>query len=133
MKKVVPSLALLSLAALGGALFFTNPSEEAYAQYLSQTAADEVEASVCQPEGFAEWLGKVGEAISQACTGLVAGGERLSQAEVQEIIIENTEHKNRILFSTYLTETPFGDYKAIGFFNRFIIEEQKESTGAEAI
>ncbi len=126
MKKVVPSLALLSLAALGGALAFTNPSEEDYAQHLSQTAAANVEASVCQPEGFAEWLGKVGEALSQACTGLVAGGESLSQAEVQDIIVENTEYKNRILFSTYTTETPFGDYKGIGFFNRFIIEEQTE-------
>ena len=126
MKKVVPSLVLLSITALGGALFFTNPSEEDYAQYLSQTAADKVEASVCQPDGFSKWLGKVGEAISQACTGLVAGGESLSQAEVQDIIIENTEYKNRILFSTYVTETPFGDYKGIGFFNKIIIEEQTE-------
>ncbi len=130
MKKAVPSLALLSLAALGGTLFFTNPSEEEYAQHLSQTAAEQVEASVCQPEGFAEWLGKVGEAISQACTGLVAGGESLSQAEVREIIVENTEYKNRIFFSTYITETPFGDYRGIGVFNRFIIKEQTE---AEAI
>lgn len=127
MKKVVPSLALLSLVALGGALFFTNPDEADYAQYLSQTVGDEVEASVCRPEGFAEWLGRVGEAISQACQGLVAGGESLSQAEIQEIIIENTEYKNRVFFSTYITQTPFGDYRAIGFFNRFVLEQSEEA------
>ncbi len=126
MKKVVPSIALFSLVALGGALFITNPTEEDYAQYLSTTVADEVEASVCQPEGFAEWLGRVGEAISKACQGVVAGSESLTAEEVQDLIVTNTERKNRLLFSTYVTETPFGNYEAIGFFDRFVLREQNE-------
>lgn len=126
MKKVVPSIALFSLVALGGVLLITNPNEADYARYLSSTVADEVEASVCQPEGFSEWLGRVGEAISKACQGVVAGSESLTAEEVQDLIVTNTERKNRLLFSTYETETPFGNYKAIGFLDRFMLQEQTE-------
>jgi hypothetical protein len=127
MKKMFSFLALLSLVALGGVLFITNPTEEDYAQYLSQTLSDEVEGSLCQPEGFSEWLGKVGEALSKACQGIIAGGESLSQDEIQSIIIENTDYKNRIFFSTYISETPFGNYRAIGVFKRFILRDQQKT------
>jgi hypothetical protein len=127
MKKLLSSLALLSLMAVLGALFITNPTEEDYAQYLSATLTDKVEGSVCQPEGFSEWLGKVGEAISEACQGLVSGGESLSQEDIQSLIIDNTDYKNWILFSTYDSETPLGNYRAIGVFNRFIFREQQQS------
>jgi Domain of unknown function (DUF4359) len=126
MKKMFSFLALLSLMALGGVLFITNPTEEDYAQYLSATLSDEVEESLCQPEGFSEWLGKVGEALSKACQGIIAGGESLSQEEIQALIIDNTDYKNRILFSTYISETPFGNYRAIGVFNRFILRDQQK-------
>ena len=127
MKKIVPSLAILSLLALGGALFITNPNEEDYAQYLSQTVADRTEESMCQPEGFSEWLGKVGEAISKACQGVITGGKRLSEDDIRELIITNTEYNNRFLFSTYITKSPLGDYRAIGVFNKFFLHEQSES------
>ena len=127
MKKTVPSLALLFLLALGSALFVTNPNEEDYAQYLSQTVADRTEESMCQPEGFSEWLGKVGEALSKVCQGVITGGERLSEEDIQELIITNTEYNNRFLFSTYITESPLGDYRAIGVFNKFFLREQPES------
>ncbi len=126
MKKIVPSLLLVSLLALGGALFFTNPNEQDYAQYLAETVSDDIEQSVCQPEGFSKWLGKVGQALSQACQGIVTGGEALSKAEVQQLIVDNTEYQNRILFSTYVTESPVGSYRAIGYFNRFSLQEQTE-------
>ncbi len=127
MKKLFSSLALLSLVALLGTLFITNPTEEDYAQYLSARLVDKVEGSVCQPEGFSEWLGKVGEAISKACQGIVAGGESLSQEDIEAIIIDTTDYKNRVLFSTYDSETPLGNYRAIGIFNRFILREPQQS------
>lgn len=127
MNKIVLSCGLLLLATLCGALYFTNPNEKDYAQYLSQVAAEDVEASVCQPEGLTEWLGKIGEAISNACQGIVAGGKSLSEEEIQTIIIDSTDYKNRILFSTYVTESPFGNYRAIGFLDRFVLREQSES------
>ena len=105
---------------MGRLCFFTNPTEEDYAEYLSQTVADEVQSSLCQPEGFSEWLGRVGEALSSACQGILAGGESLSQAEVEDLIVENTQYNNRIFLSTYVTESPFGNYRAIGFLNRFV-------------
>ena len=126
MKKTVPSLAIIALLALCGALFVTNPNEEDYAQYLSQTVAAQTKESACQPEGFSEWLGKVGEAISKVCQGVINGGERLSEDDIQELIITNTEYNNRFLFSTYVTKSPLGDYRAIGVFNKFFLREQSE-------
>ena len=119
--KLGSSLALLSLLALGGALIITNPNEDDYAAYVSQTVSTEAQVALCDPEGFTNWLGKVGAALSQACQGLLAGGETLSQSEVQGIIKDSTEYQNWLFFSTYATQTPFGDYKAVGVFDRFIL------------
>lgn len=128
MKKVISSIALLSIVALGGTLFMTRPDEKDYAAYLAEQMADRVESSICQPDEFSKWLGKVGEALSRACEGLVAGGESLSKEEVQQLIVDNTDYSNRIFFSTYITETPFGNYRAFGLFNRFIVKEQTDET-----
>ncbi|MGB3292235.1 MAG: DUF4359 domain-containing protein [Phormidesmis sp.] len=98
----------------------TNPTKEDYAAYLSQTLSEEAQVSLCQPEGFSEWLGKVGEVLSGACQEVIAGGKRLSAAEIQETLVANTERKERFFFSTYETKTPFGSYQAIGVFDRFI-------------
>ncbi|MEM9088433.1 MAG: DUF4359 domain-containing protein [Cyanobacteria bacterium P01_F01_bin.53] len=121
--KIVPALALVSLMALGGALIFTNPSEKKYAEYLSQTLTVETQVELCQPEGFSEWLGKVGAALSAACQELIAGGKELSNEEIQSMILENTEYQNRVVFSTYITETPFGNYRTIGALGRFFTNE----------
>ncbi|MEO1792446.1 MAG: DUF4359 domain-containing protein [Cyanobacteria bacterium J06629_19] len=129
--KIAPALALVSVAALGGALLFTNPNEDDYASYLSQEMTIEAQNALCAPEGFSNWLGKVGEALSSACQGILAGGEALSKEEVQELIKENTDYKNRFLFSTYDTQTPFGNYRAIGVFDRFILRGGPEATEAE--
>lgn len=125
MKKVT-YIAIFSLIALSGALFFTRPNEQDYAVYLSEQLGEQVEDSVCRPEDFSTWLGKVGEALSKACEGIVSGTEALTKEDVQQIIIDNTDYNNRILFSTYITQTPFGNYRAFGLFNRFIIQEQAE-------
>ncbi len=118
--KIVSSLALLSLAALGGALVITNPTKEDYVVYLSQSLSDEAQLALCQPEGFSAWLGKIGEALSSACQRAISGGKNLSAAEIQETLAANTERKERFFFSTYETKTPFGSYRAIGAFDRFI-------------
>ncbi|MEL6158262.1 MAG: DUF4359 domain-containing protein [Cyanobacteria bacterium J06554_11] len=123
--KLVPAIALLSIAALGGTLALTNPNEDDYAAYLSQTVSADVQVALCDPEGFSNWLGKVGEALSNACQGLLSNGEKLSAEEVRDLIKENTEYANRIFFSTYITETPFGNYRAIGVFDRFILKENQ--------
>ena len=121
--KLASSLALLSLLSLGGALVITNPTKQDYAAYLSQTISSEAQVALCQPEGFSEWLGKVGEALSGACQEVIAGSQSLSDAEIQETLVANTERKERFFYSTYETEMPFGNYRAIGIFDRFIPQE----------
>ncbi|MGD1865647.1 MAG: DUF4359 domain-containing protein [Phormidesmis sp.] len=126
--KIASTLTLLSLAALGGALAFTNPNEDDYAAFLSKTVTIEAQETLCAPEEFSTWLGKIGEALSTACQGILAGGETLSENEVQNIIKDSTDYNNRFLFSTFDTETPFGNYRAIGVFNKFIISEGETAT-----
>lgn len=123
--KLGPSLALLSLLALGSALAITNPDEDDYAAYLSQRVSTEAQVALCNPEGFTNWLGRVGAALSEACQGLLAGGEALSENEVQALIKSNTEYQNRLFFSTYITQSPLGNYRAIGVFNRFVLQPQE--------
>ncbi len=129
--KLGASIALLSLAALGGTLVVTNPTEEDYAAYLAQNVTAEAQVALCQPEGFSQWLGKVGEVISGACQEAIAGGQVLSAAETQAIIVDNTDYQNRVFFSTYITETPFGNYRAIGVFDRFFLREVNSPTPDE--
>ncbi len=124
--KIAPTLALISLAAVGGTLFFTNPTEDEYAEHLSSNITIEAQNALCDPEGFSSWLGRVGEALSSACQGILAGGERLSDEEVQDLIKENTDYRNLFFFSTYETQTPVGNYRAIGVFDRFILRENAE-------
>ncbi|MEM8503877.1 MAG: DUF4359 domain-containing protein [Cyanobacteria bacterium P01_D01_bin.1] len=125
--KLGSAIALLSVVALGGALVVTNPDQDDYAAYLSQTVSTEAKVALCNPESFTNWLGRVGAALSQACQGLLAGGETLSEAEVQTLIKENTDYSNRLFFSTYITQTPFGNYRAIGVFNRFIMQPSENN------
>lgn len=131
--KIISTLAALSLVALGGALVVTNPSEEKYAQHLSQTITVETQATLCQPKEFSEWLGKVGEFLSDACEELVAGGKKLSDAEIQAMIVDNTDHTNRIVFSTYETKSPFGNYRAIGVLGQFFTHETADAATTDVV
>ena len=129
--KKITALISLSLALIGAAMIVTRPDEEDYAAYLSEQMATRVEASLCRPDDFSQWLGRVGEALSSACEGILSGGESLSKEEVQRLIIDNTDYNNRIFFSTYVTETPLGSYRALGLLNRFIIREQVDQKQTE--
>lgn len=130
--KIASTLALLSIAALGGALFLTNPNEEDYAAYLSQEITVEAQSELCDPERFSNWLGRVGEALSSACQSVLAGGGQISEVETQELIKENTDYSNYYLFSTYDTQTPFGNYRAVGAFDRFVLQPGTETTTESA-
>lgn len=131
--KIVSTLAFLSLIALGGTLVVTNPSEEDYAQYLSESVTTETQVALCQPEGFSEWLGKVGEALSGACQGLIGGGQSLSEAEIEETILANTDYKNYGVFSTYITRSPLGNYRTIGVFDRFVTRETNNGEASKPV
>jgi len=124
--KIVSAVALASLVALGGAVVFTNPSEAKYAEYFSKTATLQTQDSLCQPKEFSEWLGKVGEILSDACEGIISGGSSLSDEEIKEIILDNTEYNNRVVFSTYITDTPVGEYRTIGALGQFYTNQPSE-------
>ncbi|MGC1308675.1 MAG: DUF4359 domain-containing protein [Phormidesmis sp.] len=116
--KIVPTLALLSLAALGGTLAFTNPSEADYADYVSQTMSNEAQAYLCEPKGEIPSLSqRIDEAVSGLCQSTI--GKVLGNDSIEEIVAENTERKNYLFFSTYETKAPLETYKTVGIFDRF--------------
>lgn len=115
--KLIPLILLGSVAIAGGASFLTNPTEADYAQYASQRLTEEVQASLCQASGIPPLSERLDRAISGFCERTV--GRVVSSDAVEEILLENTERKNRIFFSTYETALPQQTYKAVGVFNRF--------------
>lgn len=116
--KVIPLVLTVSVAALGGTLFFTNPTEADYAQYASQALAKEVQASLCEANnGIPSLSERLDRAISGFCERTV--GRLLSSDQVKNVLLENTARKNRFFFSTYETTFPNQTYKAVGLFNRF--------------
>lgn len=133
--KVIPLILVGSAIAAGGTLFFTNPTEEDYAQYASQALTEEVQASLCEASGIPPLSERIDRAISGFCERTV--GRFLSSEQVKEVLLENTERKNRFLFSTYETALPEQTYKAVGLFNRFYTygsdwaDANEDESGAE--
>lgn len=119
-------LTLISIAALGSALAFTNPNEDEYAVFLSDAVNVKVQEEICNSDRLSEWLGRVGDALSGICQNVVTSGGELSEREVQTFIKDNTDYNNRFFFSTYTTELPFGTYKGVAVFNRFILQPVEE-------
>lgn len=118
--KVIPLILTVSVAALGGTLFFTNPTEADYAQYASQTLSEEAQASLCEASnGIPPLSERIDRAISGFCEKTVE--KLLSSDQVKAVLLENTERKNRFFFSTYETTFPEQTYKAVGLFNRFYL------------
>jgi len=115
--KIIPLVLTVSVAAVGGTLFFTNPTEADYAQYASQVLTDEVQGSLCEAKGIPPLSEKIDQAISGFCERTI--GSLLSSDRAQDILLENTERKNRFLFSTYETTFSEQTYKSVGLFNRF--------------
>ena len=115
--RVIPLIFVGSAIAIGGTLFFSNPTEEDYAQYASQALTEEVQASLCEANGIPPLSERIDRAVSGFCERTV--GRLLSSEQVKEVLLENTERKNRFLFSTYETAFPEQTYKAVGLFNRF--------------
>lgn len=127
--KLISAIAALSVVALGGVSFFTNPTAEDYAQYASQTLTDEVQATLCEANGIPPLFESVNRAISGFCERTV--GRFLSSDDIQNTLLANTERKDRLFFSTYTTTFPGRKYKTVGVFNRFYPYESSESNLAQ--
>lgn len=127
--KLIPIVLTASVLAVGGALFFTNPSEEDYVQYAAQSLTEDVQRSLCEAEGIPPLLERLDDAIGSFCERTV--GRLISSDVVSDVLLENTERKNRVFFSTYETTFPSQTYKAIGLFDRFYTYGSSWTTSAE--
>lgn len=118
--KLISAIAAITITALSGALFATNPTEADYADYAAQTLSDEVQDFLCRPDNAGS-IPPISTRIDRAISGLCERtiGSLLSSEEVQEVLLTNTERKNRFLFSTYETTFPDRTYKTIGAFGQF--------------
>ena len=118
--KLISAIAALSITALGGTLFVTNPTKADYGEYAAQTLTDEVQDFLCRP-GNAGSVPPISARIDRAISGLCDRtiGNILSSEDVQDVLLTNTERKNRFIFSTYETTFPDRTYKTVGVLGRF--------------
>ena len=119
-------LTLISIAALGGALAFTNPNEDEYAVFLADAVNVKVQEEICNSGKLSEWLGRVGDALSGICQNVVTSGGELSEKEGQTFIKDNAAYDKRIFISTIAPALPFGTYKGFAVFNKFILQPVEE-------
>ena len=115
--KIISLVVISSVAAIGGVLFLTNPNKEDYARYASQTLTAEVQTSLCRANDIPPLFERIDSAIQGFCERTV--GRVVSSEAIEDIVLENTDRKNRLFFSTYETTLPQQTYRTVGVFNRF--------------
>jgi Domain of unknown function (DUF4359) len=112
----------LGLLVVAGAMFFTNPNKDAYANYAANKFADVIQKDVCKgtklPEGK-DWE-EVGQIASSACKSNVVKKVAFSNFIVKGLISSNTEQQNLLFLSFYTTEAPGNTFRTVGAFGNFL-------------
>lgn len=122
--KVKSFLGIAGLGALAAVLIATNPSQDRYNQFATETLQNEVSSSFCQANELDSWLGDLGRALGDICETAVDQGRLVGQDDLENFIEDNTQRQNFWVFSLYTTEIPAVQVKTLGIFNRFIPFQQ---------
>lgn len=118
--KLIFSTGGIVLAGLGVAMALTNPGQNAYEHYASQTLNDYLKENVCTqfPSGLSQFL-------ESQCYFLVD----TARPQLSQIIARNTKRQNFIVFSLYQTDLfipsalPNYQVKTVGVFQNFYTYE----------
>lgn len=118
--KLIFSIGGILLAGLGVGMALTNPGQNAYEQYASETLNDYLKENVCKqfPSGLNQFL-------ESQCYSLVD----TARPQLSQIIAHNTKRQNFIVFSLYQTDLfipsalPNYQVKTVGVFQNFYIYE----------
>ncbi len=121
--KLVFSIGGIVLTGLGVAMALTNPGQNAYEQYASQTLNDYLKKNVCT-----QFSSGLSQFLQSQCYFLVD----TARPQLTQIITHNTKRQNFIIFSLYQTDLfissalPNYQVKTVGVFQNFYIYEAEQ-------
>ncbi len=124
--QVIAAVAGGCILVLTGGLAITNPTQRDYEQYAMRQLSYHLRESVCNqlPAGF--------ENLASECRSLGQTLIDTGRPQLQQIIFEQTDRQNYILFSTYRTQlsfsnlTPVYQFQSIGIAQQFFIYDIQE-------
>ena len=105
-----------TLAVLGGALAITNPGQDAYQEFATQSAIDYLKVEACAKAPTAFGLQKLCQSELES-----------NQSKISKIIADGTQRQNFVLFSLYTTnlsispDLPSYHVESVGVLGRFMI------------
>jgi hypothetical protein len=99
----------------GAILTLTNPKQEAYATFATQTVSKFLLKDLCRANDRTPKL--FDSLFKDGCQVFMQKGE----AEIRTFVTHNTERQDFILFSLYTTEFPIRPLRVLGIFNQFFV------------
>jgi hypothetical protein len=121
--KLIGKIGMIILIFLGGLLLVSNPGEDDYEKYATNSLADYIKSDLCNKS-----QGKAGRFLASQCKSLVD----ISRPQLGEFIGSTTERKNFFLFSIYETQLPlfepFPSYRfhTVGLLQQFYVFHYEE-------
>ena len=122
--KVKAFIGFVGLGALAAVLIATNPGQEQYNTFASETLQNEAREAFCQADDLDSWLGDLGKALGNICETAIEKGTLIGEDDLKGFIEDNTERQDFWVCSLYTTEIPAVRVRILGIFNRFIPIEQ---------
>jgi hypothetical protein len=108
--------AMGGLTCLVGVLIATNPRQDAYERYATERLTTFLNGQVCAKAAKAFGL-------NQDCQSLLDS----NRPQIRNLIADNTQHHNFVLFSVYTTELSVASFlpkyrvQTVGVFDQFFI------------
>lgn len=114
--KSITLIGAVAIAGLGVVMALTNPNQSTYEQYAAEQLTEYIKDEVCQDAP--KFLGNL---LQHNCDQLIES----SSPALQKIISTNTQRKNLIFFSVYITDLsvsssiPAYHFESVGVLQKF--------------
>jgi hypothetical protein len=113
--KLTQWLVITVVVGAGAVLALTNPKQEAYTTFATQTVSRFLVKDLCRANDRSPKL--LDSLFKDGCQVFMRRGE----AEIRTFVTHNTERQDFILFSLYTTEFPIRPLRVLGIFNQFFV------------
>jgi hypothetical protein len=100
---------------VGMVLALTNPKQEDYTAFATQTVSRFLIRDLCRANDRTPKL--FDTLIKDGCQVFMQQGE----TEIQAFVAHNTDRQDFVLFSLYTTEFPIRPLRVLGIFNQFFL------------
>ena len=104
-----------AVAGFGLALALTNPRQESYTVFATQTVSKFLVRDLCKANAQAP--SGLETLIKDGCQAFMNQGS----SEIRAFIEHNTERQDFLLFSLYTTDFPIRPLRVLGIFNSFFL------------